>query len=255
MRLQDSAAVVTGAARGIGESIALRLAEEGADVVPVDVLDGVHGTADEINEMDEASARAVQADISDETEVEAMADIVTEEYGQVDILVNNAGIRKYGPITEASEESWDDIIGVNLKGYAFCSKHLIPLMAETDGGSIVNVSSIHAEVGRPGMAQYDATKGAIVALTRAMAADHGDQDIRVNAMLPGPVMTDFHVEERGMDPAKKEPYEGGPGIMERWADPSEISDGVLFLASDASSFMTGRELLVDGGLGFEFDIA
>lgn len=254
MRLQSSVAVVTGAARGIGESIALRLAEEGADVVPVDVLEGVHGTANEINEMDEASARAVGADLSDETQVEAMAEVVEEEYGQVDVLVNNAGIRKYGPVTEASEESWDEIIGVNLKGYAFCSKHLIPLMDETGGGAIVNVSSVHAEVGRPGMAQYDATKGAVVSMTRAMAADHGDQGIRVNAMLPGPVMTDFHIEERGMDPAKKEPYEGGPGIMKRWSDPREIADGVLFLASDASSFMTGQELIMDGGLGFEFDL-
>lgn len=254
MRLQGKVAVVTGAARGIGESIAFRLAEEGADVVPVDVLDGVHDTADDIDELEQASARAVEADTSDEAEVEAMAEVVEAEYGRVDILVNNAGIREYGPVTEASEESWDEILGVNLKGYAFCSKHLIPLMDDTGGGSIVHVSSIHAEVGRPGMAQYDATKGGIVAMTRSMAADHGDQDIRVNAILPGPVMTDFHIEERGMDPAKKEPYEGGPGIMQRWADPGEVADATLFLASDASSFMTGRELCVDGGLGFEFDI-
>jgi NAD(P)-dependent dehydrogenase (short-subunit alcohol dehydrogenase family) len=193
------------------------------------------------------------ADVSEEADVEALADRVADEHGGVDVLVNNAGIRRYGPVTEASEESWDEIIDVNLKGYAFCAKHLIPAMAETGGGSVVNVSSIHAEVGRPGMAQYDATKGGVLSLTRSLAADHGDQGVRANAVLPGPVLTEFHVEERGMDPSLTEADGDGPGIMNRWAEPREIADGVLFLASGASSFMTGRKLLIDGGTGFEMD--
>jgi NAD(P)-dependent dehydrogenase (short-subunit alcohol dehydrogenase family) len=253
MRLENTVAVVTGAARGIGAACARRLAEEGADVVLVDVLDGVRGTAEGIDAETPGSGAAVMADVSEEADVEALADRVADGYGGVDVLVNNAGIRRYGPVTEVTAESWDEIIDVNLKGYAFCAKHLIPAMAENDGGSIVNVSSIHAEVGRPGMAQYDATKGGVLSLTRSLAADHGDQGIRANAVLPGPVLTEFHVEERGMDPSLTEPHEDGPGIMNRWAEPREVADGVLFLASEASSFMTGRKLLIDGGTGFEMD--
>lgn len=253
MRLEDTVAVVTGAARGIGAASARRLAEEGADVVLVDLLERVHDTAAEVDTETAGSATAIEADVTDEDSVRAMAEQVEQQHGPAGVLVNNAGIRRYGPVTEATEESWDAILGVNLKGYAFCAKHLIPGMAEAGGGSVVNVSSIHAEVGRPGMAQYDATKGGVLSLTRSLAADHGDQGVRANAVLPGPVLTEFHIEERGMDPSLTEPSGDGPGIMNRWAEPREIADGVLFLASEASSFMTGRKLLIDGGLGFEMD--
>jgi NAD(P)-dependent dehydrogenase (short-subunit alcohol dehydrogenase family) len=192
----------------------------------------------------------------------------------VDVLVNNAGIRvDPKPLTEADEASWDRILGVNLKGYAFCAKHLIPLMGEAgdaesagadddsagsgdagrDGGSVVNIASIGASWARPGWSQYDATKGAIVSMTQDMACDHADQGIRVNALSPGWVITDYHVGDRTGEEAEQFIEEnttrGGHdgNILQRAATPDELADAMLFLASEESSFVTGVNVPVDGG--------
>jgi NAD(P)-dependent dehydrogenase (short-subunit alcohol dehydrogenase family) len=183
----------------------------------------------------------------------------------VDVLVNNAGIRvDPKPLTEADEASWDRILGVNLKGYAFCAKHLIPLMADSanaasseaagrEGGAIVNVASVGAGWARPGWTQYDSTKGAIVSLTQDMACDHAAQGIRVNAVSPGWVITDYHVGDRTGEEAERFIEEnttrGGHegNILERAARPEELADAMLFLASEESSFMTGVNVPVDGG--------
>jgi NAD(P)-dependent dehydrogenase (short-subunit alcohol dehydrogenase family) len=247
MRLRDKVAIVTGSGNGIGKATSQRLAEEGANIVVADIEDDdARQTAHEL----QTDSIAVECDISDEDDVERMVEECIDEFGKLDILVNNAGVREYGPVTEKSEGSWDRILGVNLKGTAFCSKYGIPIMQENDGGSVVNVSSIHAVVGRPEMAQYDATKSGITGLTRSMACDHADDGIRVNAILPGATLTEFHVEERGYDPDLVEPQPDGPGVLNRWARPREVANGILFLASDESSYMTGRCLQMDGGMGF-----
>ncbi len=180
-----------------------------------------------------------------------MADAVDSAFGRVDILVNNAAIRvDPKPVTEADEDSWDRILAVNQKGVAFCSKHLLPLM--DDGGAVVNIASVGAGLARPDWAQYDSTKGAIVAITKDMACDHASDGIRVNAVSPGWVVTDYHLpddaeEAEAMLEEETTPNPDGPGILKRAAEPREIADAILFLASDEASFITGENLLVDGG--------
>ena len=268
-RLRDRVAVVTGGGAGIGEAICLRFAEEGAHVVAVDRDgDGARETVGTIEEAGGPDALAVEADVSDEAAVAAAADRIEAEFGRADALVNNAGVRvEPRPVTEADEASWDRVIGVNLKGTAFCSKHVIPLMIGAEGrgraadgagrtgdsGSVVNVASVGANWARPDWTQYDATKGGIVAMTRDMACDHAADGIRVNALSPGWVITDYHVGDRSGEEAERFVEEktsrGGDddAILRRAAKPREIADAALFLASDASSFVTGIELPVDGG--------
>lgn len=252
-RLADAVAVVTGGARGIGEATCRRFATEGADVAVVDRYgDEAAAVAAELESDTGGRAVGIEADVGEEAAVEAMAGTVADEFDGVDILVNNAGIRvDPRPVTEADEGSWDRILAVNQKGVAFCSKHLIPLMEE--GGSVVNVASNGAAVARPDWSQYDSTKGAIVSMTRDMACDHAGDGIRVNAVSPGWVITDFHLPEeeaaaREFLAEKTSPHPDGPGILKRAAEPDEVADAVLFLASDAASFVTGTNLAVDGGV-------
>ena len=253
-RLAGDTAVVTGGGAGIGEATCLRFAEEGARVVVVDRYESdAAGTVESIAEAGGPEALAVEADVSDESRVEAMAERVADRFGSADVLVNNAGIRVDPvPVTEADEGSWDRILGVNLKGTAFCSKHVLPLMAD-DGGSVVNVASVGAGTGREGWAQYDSTKGGIVSMTRDMACDHAAEGIRVNAVSPGWVITDYHLGDRTGEEAaayvREKTTRGGSddGILKRAAEPREVADAILFLASEESSFVTGIELPVDGG--------
>ncbi|NGM69914.1 SDR family oxidoreductase [Natronolimnobius sp. AArcel1] len=262
-RIANAVAVVTGGARGIGEATCHRLAEEGATVVVVD-RDGneAQATAEEVTDATGQTALGLEADVGSEAAVESMAATVADRFGRVDILVNNAAIRVDPmPVTEADEASWDRILAVNQKGVAFCSKHCIPLM--DDGGAVVNVASVGAGLARPDWAQYDSTKGAVVAMTKDMACDHASDGIRVNAVSPGWVVTDYHLPEdedeaEAMLEEETTPNPDGPGILKRAAEPREIADAILFLASDEASFITGENLLVDGGAtavgtGLEWD--
>ncbi|WP_207592364.1 glucose 1-dehydrogenase [Halomontanus rarus] len=263
-QLSNAVAVVTGGGRGIGEATCLRLAEDGATVVAVDVRgDDAEATAAAIERTDgEGEAIGLEADVADESAVESMAETVVDRFGRVDVLVNNAAIRvEPRPVTEADAESWDRILGVNLEGAAFCAKHLVPHMPE--GGAVVNVASNGAAVGRPNWSQYDATKGALVSMTKDMACDHAPDGIRVNAVSPGWVITEYHLpddedEAEAFFAAKTAPHADGPGILKRAAEPREVADAIRFLASEEASFVTGTNLEVDGGVaavgkGLEWD--
>lgn len=251
-RIEDKVAIVTGGAGGIGSATGALLCEEGGKVVLVD--------RDRAG-LDEAVARirdtvagatvvAIVADVATETSAQDIAAKTFEAFGRIDVLVNNAGIRKYWPLAEASAESWHDILGVNLLSYAFMSKAVIPAMRKARNGSIVNISSTYAVTGRAGMGQYDATKAAILAMTRTLAFEETANGVRVNAVCPGFTLTPFHVKQaqdkgQSADDLRVADIDGC--LMRRWADPREVAYPILWLASDEASYMTASTLMVDGG--------
>lgn len=255
-RLAGKVALVTGGAGGIGEATARLFWEQGARVVLTDVhLDAVEQAASDIS-PDGDRVLAIAAHLAHESEAKRAVRETVARFGRLDVLANVAGVRVWGPITEATAESWEFILGVNLLAVAYCSKFAVPEMARREGGSIINVSSANAISGRSGMAQYDATKSAVLALTRSMACDHAKEGIRVNAVCPGPTLTMFHVRRRAeskgisLEQAEAElREEGAPNtLLGRQAEPREIAYSLLFLASDESSYVTGATLMVDGGL-------
>ena len=169
----------------------------------------------------------------------------------IDILVNNAGIRKYEMIDEASAASWNEILSVNLMSYAFCAKAAIPLMRRAKAGAIVNVASVRSVVAGGGNLQYDTTKAAIAGLTRALAADHSPEGIRVNAVGPGPIFTPFHqrrIEAAGESVAQYNASAAQGTMLKRPGRADEVAAAILFLASDDASYVTGALLFVDGGM-------
>jgi 2-hydroxycyclohexanecarboxyl-CoA dehydrogenase len=249
-RLDGKVAAITGGASGIGEATARLFVEEGARVAIADI-DAARGhiVADELKT---AGGEAIFVEAHMEREVDASNFIrrTVAQYGRLDILVNNAGMRLYQTVVEASEESWDAILGVNLKGYAFCAKAAIPEMRKTGGGSIVNVASQRAFMAGGNMVQYDSTKAAVTGLTRGMALDHAMQGIRVNAVCPGPIFTRFHARRAAAAGKTAEEFLdefGRDTMLKRPGTPREVANCILFLASDESAFVTATCLLVDGG--------
>jgi NAD(P)-dependent dehydrogenase (short-subunit alcohol dehydrogenase family) len=249
-RLEGKVAAITGGASGIGEATARLFAREGARVALADI-DAERGRT-VAEELRAAGAKALFVETRTEVEADAarFVERARAELGGLDVLVNNAGMRLYQTVVEASAESWDQILGVNVKGYAFCAKAAIPEMRRAGGGSIVNVASIRSVVAGPSMPQYDTTKAAVAGLTRAMARDHAAEGIRVNAVCPGPIFTRFH-ERRAATAGKTfEEFraEFGRGTMlGRPGTPAEVGACILFLASAESSYVTGTCLYVDGG--------
>lgn len=249
-RLDGKVAAVTGGASGIGEATVRLFVAEGARVAFAD-RDGARGTG-VAADIKASGGDVLFVEAHMEREVEAMGFIqhTVEHFGRLDILVNNAGIRLYQTVTEASEESWDTILGVNVKGYAFCAKAAIPAMRRTGGGSIVNTASIRAVVAGSSMVQYDTTKAAVAGLTRSLALDHAADGIRVNAVCPGPIFTPFH-ERRAIAAGKtfeafKEEF-GRDTMLKRPGTAREVAACILFLAADEASYVTGTCLFVDGG--------
>ena len=249
-KLKGKVAAVTGGASGIGEAIVRLFVDGGARVAFAD-RDATRGTAVE-DDIRSNGGDVLFVEARTDREIEASGFIrrASEHFGDLDILVNNAAIRQYHTVTDASDESWDTILAVNVKGYAFCAKAAIPVMRRSGSGSIVNVASNCAAIASAGAVQYDTTKAAITGLTRAMARDHAREGIRVNALCPGPTFTPFH-EQRAIrsgktaDEFKKE--FGRPTMLGRPAMPREIAACALFLASDDASFVTGTCLFADGG--------
>ncbi|MGD9882803.1 MAG: SDR family NAD(P)-dependent oxidoreductase [Reyranella sp.] len=251
-RLDGKVAAVTGGASGIGEATVRRFVAEGASVAFCD-RDAERGQR-VAGELEAAGAKVAftQADVGTEAACLAFVNGAAQKFGRLDILVNNAGIRKYEKIDEASAASWNEILNVNLMSYAFCAKAAVPLMRRNKGGAIVNVASVRSVVAGGGNLQYDTTKAAIAGLTRALAADHSPEGIRVNAVGPGPIFTPFHqrrLEAAGGEAvAQYNARAAQETMLKRPGRAEEVAAAILFLASDDASYVTGALLFVDGGM-------
>jgi NAD(P)-dependent dehydrogenase (short-subunit alcohol dehydrogenase family) len=237
-RLDGKVCVITGAASGIGAESARLFAEQGATVVGVDLAPGAEGEL------------AIEADVTDTEQVEAMYAQARERFGRVDVLFNNAGISPDddASILDTSLEAWQRVQDVNLKSVFLCCKHGIPHLLEAGGGSVINTASFVAVMGAAtSQISYTASKGGVLALSRELGVEFAQRGVRVNALCPGPVNTPLLQELFAKDPvAAKRRLVHLP--MGRFAEPREIAHGALFLASDDSSYVTASTFLVDGGL-------
>lgn len=249
MRLQNRVAIVTGAAKGIGQGVAEVFAREGAKVVVVDWdQPAAEQTAEKIRQAG-GQAQSVKCDVSSEEQVQAMVQTALKAFARIDILVNNAGVGVYKSVLEATSTDWDRCLAINLKGMFLCSKYVIPHMQAVGKGAIINMSSVHSDATVAGVAPYAASKGAITALTRNMAIDYGPT-IRVNSIAPGWVLTPLieSIFAGYPDPAAQQRLVEERQVMKRIGRPEDIGNAAAFLASDEASFITGTQLFVDGGL-------
>ena len=251
MRLENKVAIVTGGANGIGQAICELFAEEGASVVVADIeRDAGLQTVDRI-EAGGGQAMMVEMDVSREADVEGMVRSVVSALGRVDVLVSDAAAFSFGSVDTASQSDWDRALGVNVMGTAYCAKHVLPVMKEGGGGSIVVVASVSSFIAQPAFVPYNASKGALLQMTRCMALDMAPFNIRVNCVCPGSILTratERHREFLGTDREQFLREAADASMMKRLGAPREIAYGALFLASDESSFMTGAPLVIDGGL-------
>jgi len=252
-RVKGKTCIVTGAALGIGRACSLRLAEEGASLALFDRIDG----ADTQRLVDELHAKGAPArywhvDVSNEKAVKAAIDGVADHFGALHVLVNNAGIAGTNkPTHELTEEEWDRVQAVNVKGVFFCTKHAIPHLRRAGGGSIVNLSSIYGLVGAPDLPPYHAAKGAVTVMSKTDALIYAADRIRVNSIHPGFIwtpMVEHHLKDSGaadVDEARREVGQLHP--LGHMGEPDDVAWGVVYLASEESKFITGSELVIDGG--------
>lgn len=243
LNLSDRVAIVTGAGQGIGREVSLQLAQAGAKVVLIDVSDKVFDVLREIRGFG-GDGLAIKCDVSRWEDVRAAVNQVLDKFGRIDILVNNAGIYPFKPFTEMGEQDWDKVLDVNLKGVFNFTRAVLPRMIEQRRGKIINISSIAGSVvGFPNLVHYSASKAGIIGFTRALALETAQYGITVNAISPGPI------ETPGIGVLSKEAYEQVRRAIPlgRFGKPEEVAYLVFFLASDKSDFITGQNIVIDGG--------
>jgi len=250
MRLENKVAIVTGGAAGIGRATCELFAQEGAKVVVADIE--AQGGQETARRIQSAGGQAifVRTDVSRDTDAKAMVEAAVKAYGTVNVLVNNAAAFVFGRVEDVTQQDWERVMGVNVIGPANCVRHVIPVMKAAGGGSIVNVASISSFIAQPAFVPYNSSKGALLQLTRCLAMDLAPYNIRVNCVCPGAVLTQATERHRQFVKADREEFlkaAANASLLKRMADPREIAYGILFLASDESSFVTGTPLIMDGG--------
>lgn len=251
-RLAGKRTVITGGAGGIGSATGRLFCAEGAQVVLVDLDQDAltEAEGDIAASIPGAAVTTLAANIAEEDGAARAMAAAADRLGGIDVLVNNAGIRKFNHLTEATMESWQDIISVNLLGTASCAKAAMPALRASANGAIVNVASVYGVIGRKNMGQYDATKAAINSMTRTLAHEEAEHGVRVNSVCPGGTLTPFHKARfaaDGKDQAAIDAIQSDATLMRRWARVEEIAFPILWLASEEASFVTGATLMVDGG--------
>ncbi|MEI7037417.1 glucose 1-dehydrogenase [Fulvimonas yonginensis] len=250
-RLDGKVGIVTGGAVGIGAACVRRMAEEGARVATLDRQDEAgHALAAELAAQGR-QVRYIHADVAAEAEVARAIGATVEAFGRLDVLVNNAGIAGPDkPTHELSEEEWDRVQAVNVKGVFFCTKHAIAHLRRAGGGSIVNLSSIYGLVGAPDVPPYHASKGAVRLMSKTDALQYAADGIRVNSIHPGFIwtpMVEGYLAGHGGDPQAQRQQVGALHPLGHMGEPDDIAWGVVYLASDEAKFVTGSELVIDGG--------
>jgi NAD(P)-dependent dehydrogenase (short-subunit alcohol dehydrogenase family) len=249
-RVKDKVAVITGSSLGIGHQTAVRLAEEGALVAITDVLDAAGAATVAAIEKNGGQAAYWHLDVSKEAEVKRVMSEIAAKWGKIDILVNNAGIAGTNkPTDQVTEEEWDKVMAIDVKGVFFCTKHAIPFMRKAGSGSIINLSSIYGLIGAGDIPPYHAAKGAVREMSKNDAISYAKEKIRVNSVHPGfivtPMVQNFAKaagDEQGIQNALAALHPLG-----HLGEPDDIAYGIVYLASDESKFVTGSELVIDGG--------
>lgn len=247
-QLEGKVALVTGAASGIGRAAAVALAREGAKVVLADVA--VERCKDTVAKIEEAGGEVfcVETDVSQPDQVEALINKAIQTYGRLDCAFNNAGIEgEQAATAECTEGNWDRVISVNLKSVWLCMKYEIPRMLKQGGGAIVNTSSVAGLVGFQNLPAYVASKHGVLGLTKTAALEYATEGIRVNAVCPGVIRTEMVERITGGDPEAEAQFTAMEPVG-RMGQPEEVAEAVVWLCSDAASFVTGHPLVVDGGL-------
>lgn len=254
MKLKDKVSIITGAATGIGRATAILFAKEGAKTVLADIK--VTEANETIKLVQDLGGETifVETDVSKEADVKKMVEKAMEKYGRIDILINNAGVVLVKPAEDTTEEDMDKVVSVNFKGVFFGCKHTIPIMKKQGEGVIVNIASVSGHIGQVNHAVYGGTKGGVIAMSRALGVELAPFNIRVNSISPGAVDTpmlrgDVKTEaaRRGVSEEEVKREFEEQGVLKRWATPEEIAEGILFLASDDSTYITGGDILIDGG--------
>jgi NAD(P)-dependent dehydrogenase (short-subunit alcohol dehydrogenase family) len=249
---ESKVALITGAARGIGAATVRTFLKEGYQVVGIDVLD--EAEAELLRDGPLPDCQYVRCDVADETAVAGLVGMVVERYGRIDVLANIAGVVLVKPLDETTWDEYRRVCDVNLGGTFLLCKHVLPVMKRQHGGSIVNMGSVSGHVGQTDHVLYGATKGAIIALCRALAWELAPYRIRVNSISPGSVDTpmlrgdcELEAQRTGLPYEEVKRKREAEQALGRWADPAEIAAAIYFMAGDGASFVTGTDLLVDSG--------
>lgn len=250
MRLNNRTAIVTGSGNGIGRATAILFAKEGANVIVAEIEEDTGNETVEIIKSDGGEATYINVDTSKIDSVERMVSNSVEKYGDINILVNNAAAFVFGNIEHVTQDDWGKVLGVNVIGYANCVQKSLESLKKNSDSSIINIASVSSFIAQPDFVPYNTSKGAVIQLSKCLAMDLSKYNIRVNSICPGSIRTrasDQHIKSLGLDPEKAYEDFANDSMLKRNGKPIEIAYGALFLASKESSFMTGSQIVIDGG--------